>query len=331
VTTISTIIVNYNGCNSLGELLDSMKRQTRAVDEVIVVDNASEDQSADFVEQQYPWARVLRLPANTGFAQGSNIGAAAARGDYLLLVNSDASLDPDAVAELSSMLDRDPTVVAVVPKIYRADQERTLEQAGAEFNNLGHCWTRGFNEVDSGQFDDAVEVPALTACCVMIRHEALGASALFDPTFFMYYEELDLTLRLRGRGWRIVYVPTAVCRHKGMQSVRKVTPQPALFQQFFCNRNRLKIVFKYYPWGVILRSLPLLMLSVGYWNAKFLVNSGLGLFLRAIASQVRYGTRGIAERRTAADADPRQWLPWMTWHGLAEIQALRARRGELSH
>src|SRR6185369_7711404 len=102
----------------------------------------------------------------------------------------------------ASVLDANPHVGAAVPKIYRGRSGR-IEQVGAVFNNLANIWGRGFNEVDSGQYDHVVEVPAVTACAAVIRRRALEGETLFDPTFFMYHEELDLSIRLRGHGYAI--------------------------------------------------------------------------------------------------------------------------------
>jgi GT2 family glycosyltransferase len=280
------------------------------------------------VRQHFPSVRVIALPDNVGFAQGNNEGLAYARGDYIALVNPDTTVDERWLAELIHTIELDPDIAAAVPKIYRATEPTIIEQAGAEFNNLGHCWTRGFNQLDRGQFDAATEVPALTGCSVLLRRKALHGEPLFDPSLFMYYEEFELSIRLRGRGYKVMYAPNAVVYHKGMQSIQRATRQSNLMQQFYCNRNRLKILFKYYPLASLVRNLPMIFLSVAYWDLAFLRNSGAGSCLRAVAAQLRYAVRGFRERNQASDLKPELWLPGMTRQRLRDILALRVARGE---
>ena len=162
---------------------------------------------------------VVSLAKNVGFPEANNQGLAAAGGDYIALVNPDATADERWLAELLDVVERDDRIAAVSPKIYRAGSPAILEQAGAEFSNLGHYWTRGFNQPERGQFDVTGEVPGLTGCSVLVRRSALHGEPLFDGSFFLYYEEFDLTLRLRGRGYAIAYAPRAIVHHKGMQTM----------------------------------------------------------------------------------------------------------------
>ena len=329
-TRVSVVVVNYNGQRFLGDLFDSLAQQTRPADEVIMVDNASTDGSAEYTTQLYPWVHVVRSQVNVGFAEGNNIGVAHSRGEYIALLNPDTVAHERWLAELVRTLDHDQRIGAAVPKIYRASSGSTIEQAGAEFNNLGHCWTRGYNEPDRGQFDTVCEVAVLTGCATLLRRGTLPpGEPLFDGRFFMYYEEFDLSIRLRGRGYAIVYVPTAVVYHKGMQSVKRATRHPRLFQQFYCNRNRVKILAKYYPWAMLMRNLPLIGLSVAYWDGIFLRDAGLRFCLRAVAEQARYAFHGLMDRLRGRSVQPDRWLPWMTQQGLREILAVRAARGDV--
>jgi GT2 family glycosyltransferase len=325
---LSVIIVNHNGKAFLGELFDSLLRQTVPADEVIMVDNASRDGSVDYVRRDYAWVGVIESPTNLGFAQGNNLGIETARGDYIALLNSDAVAGEQWLAESLKAFRRDAHIAAVVPKIYRASESSVIECAGAEFNNLGHNWTRGFNEQDRGQFDEAMEVAALTACAVVIRRSAIPAEPIFDPDFFMYTEEFDLSLRLRGRGHGIFYAPSAVVYHKGMKSVQAVSSDSRMFQQYHCNRNRVKILTKYYPARLLIRNLPMIWLSLFYWDTVFLFSSGPLKMFRAVASQIKYALKGLKERPSGRTISSAGWLPWMTRHRLRDILALRSGRKE---
>jgi GT2 family glycosyltransferase len=326
---VSVVVVNYNGRSLLEPLFTTLHRQTHPAKEVIMVDNASTDGSVDCVRREFPWVKVIPLAENVGFAEGNNVGAAQAHGDFIALLNSDTTVDGAWLAGLVEAISADSRIGAVVPKIYRADAPDTIEQAGAEFNNLGHCWTRGYNQRDRGQFEAIVEVPALTGCSALLRRAALAGQPIFDRQFFMYYEEFELSLRLRSSGYTIWYTPAAKVYHRGMQSLQRAAAQPLLRQQFYCNRNRLKILFKYYPLKALLRNLPLIALSVLYWDWYFLRHAGPRYCLRAIAAQSRFAWQGLRERfgNRMAPA-PDRWLPWMTQQGLRDVLALRAARGE---
>ncbi len=323
---VSVIIVNYNGQHLLGELFESLAKQTRPADEVVMVDNASADDSVEYVRRHFDWVKVVASKVNTGFAEGNNIGLANTSGDYIALLNSDTAVDERWLAELISMLDADASIGAAVSKIYQTGNTPTIDCAGAEFNNLGFVWGRGTNELDQGQFESVMSVPSLTACAALIRRTAFEKEPLFDSRLFMYYEEFDLALRLRGRGHSIVYVPSSLVYHKRSQSVQKVS-KPRLFHQFYSNRNRIKILTKYYPVSVLARSLPLILLSLVYCDWFLLRTGGPGLFLRAVSAQIRYAVQGIRERLNGRSVDSRQWLPWMTTHKLADILALKSKLG----
>jgi GT2 family glycosyltransferase len=143
----------------------------------------------------------------------------------------------------------------------------------------------------------------------------------------MYYEELDLTLRLRARGYSIVYVPTAIVYHKLMQSMKNVSRRPHLLQQFYCNRNRIKILMKYYPFTVLVRSLPLLLLGLAYWDWRFLREGGPRLFLRSLFAQIQYALLGLSDRLRGNTVNSEKWLPWMKYQTLREVWALRLSSG----
>jgi GT2 family glycosyltransferase len=324
---VSIIIVNYNGRHVLGELFESLDRQTCPAEEVIMVDNASTDGSVDFVKERFPWVQIIVSPMNVGFAEGNNIGFANARSEYIALLNNDTVVDEGWLGELVRTLDGDKRAGAAVSKIYLAADNPIIDCAGAEFNNLGLVWGRGANQADRGQFDIKCESPSLTACAALLRRSALEGAPLFDRELFMYYEEFDLALRLRGNGHTIVYIPTSVVHHKRSQSVKGLAKKAVLFQQFYGNRNRIKIVMKYYPPMVLLRSMPLILLSLGYWNWRFLRDGGPRLFLRALVAQTQYAIQGLFERLRGNTVSPEKWLPWMKHQNLREVLALKSDLG----
>lgn len=324
---ISVIIVNFNGREFLSETIDSLSNQTIAPLEVVVVDNASSDGSPSFIRKRYPNIKLIELRENTGFAGGNNIGLGHTTGELVALLNSDATADSRWIETMADVMNRHQEAAACVGKVYFHDEPRTIEQAGAEFNQLGNYWGRGHREVDRGQYDEECEVAGVTGCAMMIRREALSGEDLFDRSIFMYGEELDLTIRLRSAGYHIIYTPDSIVHHRGMLSVRRSLKQPRLFQQFHSNRNRLKLIAKYYPFPIILRSMPLLLVGLSYWNLVFLRSGGIRLALKSIREQVTYMIRGIRERDRYIVRHSEGWTRWMTRQSFAEILRMK-RRGE---
>jgi GT2 family glycosyltransferase len=321
---VSVIIVNYNGLAFIDRTLDSLRHQTRLPDEIIVVDNASTDGSAAMIAARYPHVQLIRSPVNTGFTGGVNLGARHATGDMLALLNSDARADPAWLELLINDLLQHEQCAVSQGKILTADAPQTIEQAGALFNNIANYWGRGYRDRDQGQYEQSCEVPGVTACAMLVRREALGASDMFDESLFMYGEELDLTIRLRIAGWSIRYVAGAPVVHAGMQSINASDAQPRLFQMFYSNRNRVAIVARYYPLTVFLTSFPWMALSLAYADWVLLTRGGPRRLLQAVRSQGHFFLRGLARRSASVRSDAEAWLPWMTRHGLLDI--LRQKR-----
>lgn len=323
--TVSAIVVNYNGAKFLPDTLHSLLRQTRPPDEIVVVDNASTDGSAAMLRERYPSVVLIESPQNVGFAAGNNLAAERATGDYLALLNSDAVADARWIEELVAALEGDDRAAVAEGKIYFADRRTLFDQAGAMFNNLGNYWGRGHREEDRGQFDEPAEVAGVTACAMLVRRAALQDGALFDGSLFMYGEELDLTIRLRSAGWSIRYTPGAIVWHGGMQSLLRATDAPRLFQQFHANRNRLKIISRYYPLPLLIANTPLLLLGVAYWDLVFLLRGGLRYFARAVSQQLAFIAAGLRARSRSVAEDARRWLPWLTRHSLRGALAQKRR------
>jgi len=322
MATISVIVVNYNGGKLLADALESLEHQSRRADEVIVVDNASTDASADEIPTRFPNVKLIRAATNLGFTGGNNLGMTHASGDLIALLNSDAVAGEAWLEELERTLNESPGAAVALGKILFPGDPPRIDQAGAEFNDLGNYWGRGYGEIDTGQYDQPAEVAGVTACAMMLRRSALANEPLFDEAIFMYGEELDLSIRLRGRGHSILYSPRAVVWHRGMHSLNRSQTQPRLFQQFHANRNRLKIIARYYPARVLLLKFPLIALGLVYWNVFFLRHGGWTYFLRSVAAEFRYFRDGLRARTLAGSE---RWLPWMKRQRLGDLMAMKQK------
>jgi GT2 family glycosyltransferase len=210
----SVIVPNYNGALFLRECLESLLRQAFADFEVIVVDDASPDGSAEIVAGEFPTMRLIRLERNGGFAHAVNVGIAAARGEYVALLNNDAVADPGWLGALVETLRSHPEAGSAASKILLADGGNTLLSAGDIYRRAGVPDSRGVWEHDDGQYDDETEVFGACGAGCAYRRTMLDEIGGFDERFYMYCEDVDLAFRAQVRGFRCTYTPRAIVRHR---------------------------------------------------------------------------------------------------------------------
>jgi GT2 family glycosyltransferase/glycosyltransferase involved in cell wall biosynthesis len=210
---VSAIIVTYNAGLWLKICLESIFAQTYQPIEWIVVDNASSDQTCDQIEQLYPQVRLTRLTNPVSLACALNIGAAQAAGEYLLLLNQDIRLEPDAVAELVARLEESPTVAAAAPKLRLFYTPPFLNGIGNQVGTLSWGWDNGLGHLDLGQFDSWKQVPSACFAVTLISRKAWNQVGPLDEKYPMYYEDSDWSYRARLSGFSIVAAPKAVGFH----------------------------------------------------------------------------------------------------------------------
>ena len=205
---------NWNGLAYLSDCLDSVRAQTYEPIETIVVDDGSTDSSADLVAASYPEMRLVRLERNRGFAHAANRGMTEAWGEIVALLNNDAAADSHWIEELVTTLRRHPDAGFAASKILLRDPPDTLNSAGDVFRRSGVPDSRGVWEADRGQYDEEVEVFGASGAAVAYRRSMLSDVGVFDERFFMYCEDVDLAFRAQLAGYRCVYAPRAVVRHR---------------------------------------------------------------------------------------------------------------------
>jgi GT2 family glycosyltransferase len=238
---VSAIIVSYNVRTLLLDAVRSLFEHTGAPVEAIVVDNGSQDGSADAVSEEFSQAKVIRLAENVGFSKANNIGFHHAAGKFILLLNPDVLLDAECVGRMADLLLIHPEVGAVGPRLRRPDGGLDLAARRSfptprvalyRLSGLSRLFphSKRFNQYNLGAERDDVphEIDAGTAACLLVRRAAIDQVGFFDPDFFMYGEDLDLCFRIKQGGWKIHYLPSAGALHLKGQSTRQVTG-PMLF------------------------------------------------------------------------------------------------------
>ncbi|HOR00340.1 MAG TPA: glycosyltransferase family 2 protein [Anaerolineae bacterium] len=245
-TLVSVIIPNWNGARHLPTCLDALRRQTHPALEVIVVDNASADESQSIVATRYPEVRLLALPENRGFAGGVNAGIAASRGEIVALLNNDTEAEPQWAAELARALAEHPDAGAAASKMRLFDRRDTLHAAGDVYRADGLPANRGVWQRDTGQFDREEYVFGGCGGAVAYRRALLEQVGLLDEAFFFNCEDVDLAWRAQLAGWRCIYVPSAVVYHHLSATGGGVTAS------YYTGRNTLWVLAKDVP-GPVLR------------------------------------------------------------------------------
>lgn len=315
----SILVLNWNGRDLLAACLGSLRNQTFRDFETILVDNGSADGSAELVAQDYPEARLLALPANAGFCGGNNAGFALCGGDLVVLLNNDAELREDFLAEMAAAADRDPTFGMFAANVRMFDRRDVFDSTGLLVYPDGICRSRGWLEQDRGQYDVSDEVLCPNGCAAVYRRAMIDDVGFFEEAYFAYLEDLDLGLRGQLRGWRCRYVPMAVAWHKKSMT----SGYHSAFKAHMVERNRIYNAVRLLPLRLLLMS-PLWTL-LRYASQGFAAATGRGMSSRFRRDYTRGALTGILVK---AYAEALGRLPEL-WRQRRRIQA-RRRLGALA-
>ena len=245
---VTVVVVTWQGAHLLGPCLESLARQTLPHD-VVVVDNASTDDTAA-VLAAHPGVRVIRNDRNLGFAGGAQQGLEAAQGEFVALLNNDAVAEPTWLASLVAALRAEPGAAAVTSQLLLdATRPPVVNNAGVVLLPTLYGADRAAG-ADPAEVAEPAEVFGFSGGAALLRREAALAVGGFPVRFFLYYEDTDLSWRLRLAGWSIRYEPTAVVHHRHAASS---DVSSALFA-FHNERNRLLTLARCAPLGATARA-----------------------------------------------------------------------------
>lgn len=241
---ISICIVTFNACERLGECLRSLAQYPpRGAYEIIVVDNASSDDTLAMLANEFPQVRVIPNTRNEGYTRPLNQALKAARGEYLAPLNPDTLLTEYLFDPLLAFMATHPQAGIVTPKVLNQDgtlqlqcrrgEARPLEVFGyflhldrqfPKNKKLGGYLMRWLPE------NEIAEVPAVSGSCMLIRREAIEQVGFFDEDYYAYQEDADLCFRARKAGWKVFYVPTSAVVHFGGEGGSAVKPFQGVYQ-----------------------------------------------------------------------------------------------------
>jgi GT2 family glycosyltransferase len=234
VVDVSVVIVSFNTRALLRECLDSVYQQEGVTKEVLVVDNASGDGSAELLRAEYPQVRLTVSETNLGFAGANNVAFAQAQGRYVVLLNSDAFLEEDTLRRAVADMDREPAVGLAGGLLVGRDRswQPSARLFPSPLNDLlsltglssRFSRSRIFGRVDRTWADpnQPAETDWVPGAFSIIRRDVLESVGYFDERFFLYYEEVDLCRRMKRAGFKIAYWPHLIVTHLGGESSKNV-------------------------------------------------------------------------------------------------------------
>ena len=210
---LSVVIPNWNGVRFLETCLNALRRQQGAVIEVILVDNASTDESGAYVKAEHPEVRLIALPENRGFTGACNIGIEAATAEFIALLNNDTEVDKRWAAEVIAAFDTRPDAGIIASKMLLFDQRDRFHTAGDLFTVDGRAGNRGAWQTDRGQYDSGEYVFSACGGSAAYRRVMLDEIGALDDDFFFLLEDVDIAWRAQLAGYKVWYTPSAVVYH----------------------------------------------------------------------------------------------------------------------
>lgn len=310
--SVGAVIVNYNGANRVLRAVEALLAQSTPLESIVVVDNQSTDGSRDEIRRRFESVRVVALPSNVGLSAARNVGLRELECDYVLLADHDIYLDPAGVERLLEGFEG-PEVAVVCPRIRLLPQSDVIQMEGAAPHFLGTLTLRhGYQPVQRVPVIPGY-VDGVTGGCLLVDRRRILAAGGFDPLFFFYFEDLELSLRLRALGERMWCQPSAEAFHEPASgtpglSFRGLGAYPAR-RGYYTVRNRLLAISIHYRLRTIILLLPVLVLYEGASVALALRRGFLPEWIRAWRwllghrSTIAERRRHIQSRRVVNDRD----------------------------
>ena len=266
---VTVIIPNYNGTAYIRDCLDSLLTQTMDAD-IIVVDNASEDDSRDII-REYEGVRLIELSQNFGFCRAVNEGIRVCRTKYLILLNNDTKADPEFVEQLYKAIDAHDDTFSVASKMIQMNDPEKIDSAGDLYCALGWAFSLG-KDMKRSRYEKEAVVFSACGGAAIYRKDLFEQIGYFDELHFSYLEDVDVGYRARIMGYVNRYTPKAVVYHAGSGSTGgRYNP----FKVRLAARNSWYVIYKNMPALQIIINLPFFMIGFGI-KALFFIFKGFG-------------------------------------------------------
>ena len=266
---VYVIVVNYNGVKYLKTCLFSIEKQTYPNYETIVVDNASTDNSEEYVRQHFPKITFIQAQRNLGFAEGNNLAIKLAldqKADYVFLVNNDTEFAIDLVEKLIKTAERDDSIGIVGPAVFDLKNKKSLQEMGMAIDKFGYALAlKNLSDKDCVFF--------VSGCAIMIKSELISRMGFFDESYFMFAEDLDLCWRSRLAGYRIIVNENARIYHASGGSISGGVVKSSRYRTnsqrvFLREKNTVRTLMKNYDFSNLIKIVPFYV-SLLFFEAIF--------------------------------------------------------------
>jgi GT2 family glycosyltransferase len=252
---VAIILVNWNSFGFTNDCINSLKEINYSNYDIIVVDNGSNDESGNQLKEKHPEIILITSPTNTGFTGGNNLGMQyAIKNNYLysLLLNNDTFVEKNFLSVLVEYMDIHSEVGAIQPKIYFNHNREIIWNGGSHFNRLwGFTYSNGYLRNGLHTNNEIKKVDWITGCAFFIRNTVLKETGLLAENLFIYAEDADLSLRIRNKGYQLVYHPQSIIYHiAGMSNKNKVKGKEGYLNpvvHYLSQRNRIWFLKKHTP------------------------------------------------------------------------------------
>ncbi len=271
MSQVTVIIPNWNGIRFLKKCLKSLRMQTFDDFDTIVIDNGSQDGSAEYIRRSFPEVTVKRFVRNTGFCHAVNTGIRISRTPYVILLNNDVICDPAFVEELVKGMKKYPKAFSCQAKMLSMDNPSLVDDAGDYYCALGWSFADGKGKSEA-MYRKETKIFSSCAGAAIYRREYLEKTGLLDEAHFAYLEDLDIGYRARRAGYENYLIPSAKVLHAGSASTGS---RYNAFKTAHTVRNNIYLIYKNMrPWQIAL-NFPLLLAGSAV-KLVFFAGKGLG-------------------------------------------------------
>ncbi len=291
MTKTAVVILNWNGRKFLERFLPSVIKYSRADAEIIIADNASTDDSIQFLKDNYPQLRIIINAANGGFSKGYNDALFQVDAEYYILLNSDIEVTENWIKPIISLMDSDHNIAVCQPKLLSYSEKEKFEYAGAAggfIDKYGYPFCRGrlFQslEIDDGQYNDTCEIFWASGAAMFVRAELYHKFGGLDNDFFAHMEEIDFCWRMKNEGYKIMYCSESVVFHVGGGTLPKNNSK----KTYLNFRNNFYLLYKNLPLNKLFIVFTIRLLLDFVAAIKFLTEGGFNDLLAVIKAHFSF-------------------------------------------
>ena len=298
--SVAVVILNWNGKGFLEKFLPSVLASSYPNKRIIVADNASSDDSLNFLKEYFPSVEIVINQKNEGFANGYNTALKHVHADYYVLLNSDIEVTPGWIEPIIGLMEKDSAIAACQPKILDYKNRSFFEYAGAcggWIDMLGYPFARGRileeMEKDAGQYDEAEPCFWASGAAMFVRASVFNDLGGFDKYFFAHQEEIDLCWRMQRSGYKVFVQPASVVYHVGGGTLPKGNSK----KTYLNFRNNMIMLYKNTPGTVLFIKLPARVCLDIVSAVKALLGGDSGYFLAVAKAHCHFIKWFLFEKR----------------------------------